>query len=201
MASEDLFVEPVPLLTKEFLTDGTLDPDPVVNPGDDIVLRFTVSNTSTTSTATDIAFIDELTTFLPFPVSAVLPATPCGAGSSLAWVLPGTGSQALSLTGGSLDPAPGATSTCTFDVVLTIPADMPPGTHVNTTEEIFATVDGATRTGEPASDDFVVIAAPALSKAFTDDPVPRGERPLSSSRSLIPRMHPVTRPALRLPTT
>ena len=34
-----------------------------------------------------------------------------------------------------------------------------------------ATVDGATRTGLPASDTLTVIAAPQLTKEFTDDPV------------------------------
>ena len=169
-------MEPIPLLTKEFLTDGTLLPDPVINPGDDIVMRFTITNTSTTSMATDIAFIDELTTFLPVPVTATLPGagTACGAGSSTVLVIIGDDGQGLSLTGGTLAAAPGAGSTCTFDVTLTIPSDQPPGVYVNTTEEIMATVDGDTRLGDPASDDFTVIAAPSLTKAFTDDPVTPG---------------------------
>ena len=189
MASDILFVEPVPLLTKEWLEDGTLAPDPVVNPGDDVVLRFTVTNTSLTSGATDITFDDELTDgsfdfppdptsgFLPFPVSVTIPAgEPCGTGSSLSLVSAGTDRQALRLTGGSLTAAPGAGSTCTFDVTVSIPADFAPGTYLNTTEEITATVDGATRTGEPASDDLTVNAAPSLSKEFTDDPIAPGEQ-------------------------
>ena len=99
------------------------------------------------------------------------PDPPCGAGSSLALVSFGTDRQGLLLTGGSLAAAPGAGSTCTFEVTVTIPATLAPGVYVNTTEEITATVDGATRIGEPASDDLTVIAAPQLTKSFTDDPV------------------------------
>ncbi len=182
-ASDDLFVEPSPVLTKEFLEVGTLAPDPIINPGDSVVLRFTVTNTSTTSGATDITFLDELTDggpgtgFLPFPVSVTLPPVPdppCGAGSSLALVGVDTDRQGLQLTGGSLTAAPGAGATCTFDVTLTVPVTMGPGVYLNTTEEISATVDGATRLGEPASDDLTVIAAPQLTKEFTDDPVAPG---------------------------
>ncbi|MCP3867945.1 MAG: hypothetical protein GY703_07600, partial [Gammaproteobacteria bacterium] len=190
VAADILFVAPIPLLTKEFLEVGTLDPDPVIKPGDDVVLRFTITNTSTTSVATDIEFLDELTDgsggvppdltsgFLPFPVTVTLPPDPdppCGAGSALALVSPGTDRMALELTGGSLDDAPGASATCTFDVTVTIPTDMAAGTYTNTTEVITATVDGATHTGLPASDTLTVIAAPSLAKAFTDDPVGPGD--------------------------
>ncbi len=182
-ASDDLFVEPVPLLTKEFLEVGTFNPDPVVNPGDDVILQFTVTNTSTTSAATDVAFDDELTDagpgtgFLPFPISVTLPPVPdppCGGGSSLTLYSPDTDRQGLRLTGGSLTAAPGAGATCSFYVTLTIPVDLGPGIYTNTTEEPTATVDAATRTGEVASDTLTVVAAPSLSKEFTDDPVAPG---------------------------
>ena len=182
-AADDLFVEPIPLLTKEFLEVGTLAPDPVVAPGESVILRFTVTNTSTTSGALDVEFLDELTDggpgtgFLPFPVGATLPPVPdppCGPGSSLGIAFPDTDRQALELTGGSLGPAPGAAATCTFDVTLTLPADMPPGLYTNTTEEPTATVDGATRLGRPASDTLSVVAAPDLQKDFVDDPVAPG---------------------------
>lgn len=183
MASDNLHAEPVPLLTKEFLTVGTLAPNPIINAGDDVVLRFTITNPSTTSAATDIAFLDELTDgglltgFLPFPVSVTLPSVPnpaCGSGSALSLVLIDTDRQGLKLTGGSLAAAPGAGSSCTFDVTLTVPAGVGAGKKTNTTGAPTATIDGATRTGSPASDDLTVIAAPKLSKSFTDDPVAPG---------------------------
>lgn len=183
-ATAELFVEPTPILIKEFLQVGTLTPDPVVNPGDDVVLRFTIVNTSTTSMATDIAFDDELTNggpgtgFLPFPISVSTPVLPsndlCGMGSNLAFFFPDTERQGLRFTAGTLDQAPGAGSTCTFDVTLTVPNDFAAGTYTNTTSGIMATVDGATRMGDSASDTLTVIAAPSLNKAFTDDPVAPG---------------------------
>ena len=90
-ATDQLVVQPVPALTKAFLAAGTLTPDPVVAAGGTVVMRFGITNTSPTSAATSIAFIDELTTFLPFPVTVTLPPTPdppCGTGSSMALVIP-----------------------------------------------------------------------------------------------------------------
>ena len=89
MASDDLSVSPSPVLTKEFIGDP-------VTPGGSVTLRFTVTNTSTTSGATDITFDDELTDggpgtgFLPFPLMVTLPPVPnppCGAGSTLGFFL------------------------------------------------------------------------------------------------------------------
>ena len=169
-ATDQLSVAAAPALTKLFVGDP-------VAAGDDVIIRFTIDNTSTTSSATSIAFIDELTTFLPYPVSVALPPTPdppCGVGSSLALVVLDTDrvdvGHGLSLTGGSLV----ASGTCTFDVTLTLPAGLGAGTYVNTTEEITATVDNATVTGRPASDAFDVVAAPRLTKEFTDDPAVAG---------------------------
>ncbi len=176
-ATDTLFVEPVPVLTKEFLQVGTLTPDPVVGAGEDVVIRFTIDNTSTVSAATDIEFVDELTTFLPFPVAVTLPPVPdppCGAGSSLTLISLGTGRQGLLLSAGNLTAAGMAGDSCTFDVTLTIPNGLPGGIYLNTTEPITATVDGATRTGEPAGDDLTIVNAPRLEKEFTDDPADPG---------------------------
>ena len=176
-ASDDLFVQPVPLLIKEFLEAGTLAPDPVINAGDDVVMSFTIENTSPWSDATDIEFTDELTSFLPFPVTVALPPTPdppCGDDSSLALISLGPDRQGLSLTGGSLLPAGITGDSCTFDVTLTTPQGLRAGNYTNTTEEITAIVDDMTVTGQPASDDFTVIAAPTLTMSFADDPVVPG---------------------------
>ncbi|MCP4995755.1 MAG: hypothetical protein GY934_18555, partial [Gammaproteobacteria bacterium] len=167
---------------------GTLASDPIVKPGDDVVLRFSVTNPSPTSIMTDVTFLDELTDggsglfpdmtsgFLPYPVSVTFPPSPdppCGAGSSLALGNrgnDGSNRRALELTGGSL--ASGAT--CTFSVTVTIPADMALGTYLNTTEEPTGYTDGATRTGNATSDTLTILAAPQLTKEFTDDPVAPG---------------------------
>ena len=163
-ASEIVSIQPGPLLTKEFVGDP-------VNPGDDVILRFTITNTSADFPATAISFTDELTTFLPFPVTAVLPGAGTACGGSIFLLLVGDDGQELSLTGGSL-MMPG--EMCMFDVTLTIPAGQAGGTFINTTSEISALVDDVTVIGKPASDSLVVVAAPTLSKAFTDDPVEPG---------------------------
>lgn len=160
-ASDDLFVFAAPRLTKTFLDDP-------VAAGDSTRLEFTITNTSPTSSATDVTFTDELTTFLPFPVSATLPSDGfCGAGSSLLLISLGTERQGLLMTGGTL--APGAS--CTFEVLLDLPSTLPSGTYTNVSEEITATVDGMTVTGNPATASFDVVGGPVLNKVFTDDPV------------------------------
>jgi len=166
-ASDTLFINEAPTLTKTFLTDP-------VGAGGTTTVEFTVTNASPLSEATDIAFIDELTTFLPFPVTVTLPPTPdppCGPESSLLLVSLGDSRQGLSLSGGSLSPAGTAGDSCTFSVDITIPSSMPSGTYLNITDTITATVNEAMQTGQPASDTLTIIGAPTLIKSFTDDPV------------------------------
>ncbi|MCB0207993.1 MAG: DUF11 domain-containing protein [Anaerolineae bacterium] len=156
-ASENLYIEPVPILTKSFTDDP-------VTAGGTVTLAFTITNSSTSSAATSIAFIDDLTAFLPFPVSVTVPSSGfCGGGSSITVISLGTERQGLSMTNGSL----AASGSCTFSVTIDIPTDMANGTYTNTTEDITATIDGKTRTGQPASDDLIVVAAPDFSKAFS----------------------------------
>ncbi|MEM7358797.1 MAG: thrombospondin type 3 repeat-containing protein [Pseudomonadota bacterium] len=173
MASEDLFVSPFPLLTKEFLDDPA-------NPGDTVVLEFTATNTSSTSSATDLAFTDELAEIIS-TASVEPPAECCGTGSSCSFVDrfdPGSGSSVVPATvvvsGGTLEPAGMAGDSCTFSVTLNINTDAPSGQYPNTTSPITAMVDGAMRSGTPATDTLTVISAPTLTKAFTDDPVGPG---------------------------
>ena len=171
-ATDTLVVKPVPLFTKEFTNDP-------VNAGDDVTLSFSITN-SDTGGATDIAFTDELTTFLPFPITTVpdLTISPaadvCGTGSSLGLVPLGIDGQGLSLTGGTLAANGSLGDTCTFDVMITVPDLLPPGSYTNTTSNITATIGGNTVEGGAATDDLVVRAGPALSKTFTDDPVVPG---------------------------
>ena len=170
-ASDDLFVQSgEPVLTKSFTDDP-------VGAGENVTLRFTIDAVG--GDLTDIAFDDELTDggpgtgFLPFPVTVALPPVPnppCGAGSTLTLESAGTDRQALQLTGGTLDEA----TSCTFDVTLTIPAGMAPGTYTNTTEPITATSGGAIVIGNSASDDIAIVGSMQFTKEFTDDPVAPG---------------------------
>ncbi|MBL4659142.1 MAG: hypothetical protein JKY19_02210 [Alcanivoracaceae bacterium] len=169
-AVSNLFVQPIPVFTKTFTDDP-------IGAGSDVTLEFTITNSSLTSAATAISFLDELTTFLPFPVAVTLPPVPnppCGAGSALSLVLIDDDGQGLSLTGGNLTPNGMLGDSCTFSVDISLPADFPGGIYTNTTEAINATVDGVIYTGLPATDDMVVVAAPQLTKEFTNDPVQSG---------------------------
>jgi uncharacterized repeat protein (TIGR01451 family) len=163
-ASDDLIVGPVPLLTKEFTSDP-------VGPGGNVTLEFSITNQSTTAAATDIDFTDVLSS-IPGVTNIILgnQTDICGLGD-VVFVPSGPATDAtIILTGGTLGPA----GVCTFSVSFELPLGISSGVYTNTTEEITATVDGATRTGRPASDTLTVVAAPHLSKSFSDDPVAPG---------------------------
>lgn len=163
--NDTLFVAPVPILTKTFIDDP-------VAAGDDVTLEFQITNSSPTQTATGIAFEDELTTFLPFPVSVTFsPDPPCGAGSSVSIISLGTDRQGIGLTNGSLDPS----ASCTFTATITLPVGLGSGSYLNTTTGIRATIDSADVEGAPATDTLEVVSAPRLTMSFTDDPVLAGE--------------------------
>ena len=176
MATDNLVVG-APRLTKEFLDATTFDPDPVVGAGDDVILRFTITNTSTAFGATDIAFEDVFDVVLP--TASSVPGTVCNGGTATftALVNPPGGDESpvipatLTVSGGSL----AASADCTFDITLDVAEGAPAGTYPNTTSAITATVDGETVAGNSASDDLVVVAGPTLSKEFTDDPVAPGD--------------------------
>ncbi len=168
-ATDTLFVDPVPLLTKTF----TGDP---VGGGGSLGLDFSITNTSPSSTATDIVFTDEFAVVLP--TASSVPADGfCGTDSAAVFTpsTTGTGSggspASLVVSGVEL----GAGETCTFSLTLDVAAGAAAGIYDNTTSEITATIDGKTVSGPPASDDFAVVAAPTLRKSFTDDPVGPGD--------------------------
>ncbi len=172
-ASDLLFVQATPVITKTFLDDP-------VQPGDTTELEFTITNTSATSAATDVAFEDIFDVILP--TASVTPGDDCcGDGSTCTFtplINPPPPSSSIpaqfTLAGGSLAPAGSAGDSCTFSITLDVVANAASGVYPNTTSAVTATVDGASTAGSPASDDLVVVAAPDLTKAFTDDPVPPG---------------------------
>lgn len=176
-ASDTLFAVPTPILSIEFIDPNTFTSNPDVNAGDDVVLRYTINNPSTTSAATNIEFLDELTNgasmlgFLSFPISVgALVSDPCGTGSSISVSFIDTDRQGLALVNGQL----AAGQTCSFDVELTVPTDVIPGVNLNTTGAPTANIDGANRTGSPASATLNVVAAPSLTTAFADSSVAAG---------------------------
>ncbi len=145
-------------LRKEF----TDDPVP---PGSTVNLRFTVTNFNRTDPATNIAFSDDLDAALAGLAAVGLPlANPCGPGSTL------SGVGQISLTGGSLDAA----GSCSFNVTLQVPPTTTSGVYNNLTSAVTANVGGGVVTGNQASDNLLVQAAPLLTKSFVDDPVVAG---------------------------
>lgn len=180
VASDSLIIPAggsAPTLAFEILEDGTFAADPVVSAGDDIVLRYTITNTSTTDAATDVGvFLDPIPP-LPFPLTAALPANPCGAGSTVSVVFIETDDQGIELTGGSL--AIGAS--CSFDVVLTTPTDLSGGTYTLITDQVTATIAGGSVSGLADSDSFIVGAGAdvSFSKSFASSAVPGGTTTLT----------------------
>jgi hypothetical protein len=185
MASDDLFVDAEPIFTKEFIDDPTTG-------GGTVTLRFTITNTDPASALTGIDFTDDLNiAILGLAANGLVDGSglapdplvdPCGMGSLLTIpdpndTLPSPPFPALPpdptnliFTGGSLAVAGSPGDSCSFDVVLDVPAGTPSGSYPNTTSPLTATPTGAS----PASDALIVVAAPTLTKEFTDDPVAPG---------------------------
>ncbi|WP_376695242.1 DUF7933 domain-containing protein [Wenzhouxiangella sp. EGI_FJ10305] len=170
-ATDDLFVFAAPVLTKRILDAGTLNPISSVPAGEDVILEFEITNSSSTSDATDIEFEDNLTAFLPgLTVATPLAEDPCGGGSALSASTDLTGILTLALNGGSL-PTDGS---CTFQVTAQIPGEAPVNLYTNVTSEVTATVGGETVAGPPGEADLTVLAPPAFSKSFLSGAPPGG---------------------------
>lgn len=162
-ATDLLFIEPAPILTKSFVDDP-------VGAGGTVVLEFTLTNTSPSASATDIAFTDVFVPELP-TASAVPAAGFCGPGSTATFTPSGGFSSAsLAVAGANLGPG----GTCSFSITLDVAVGAAAGFYPNVTSEVTATVDGASVTGNPASDNLLIVAAPSLTKEFTDDPAQPG---------------------------
>ena len=159
-ATDQLAVKTIPRLTKNF-TD-----DPVISSGM-VTLEFTVENTSQTSAATAIAFIDNLSAMGSGITPTGLPLNNvCGAGSFLTQFLDGD-TLFLALSGGNL----AAGGSCTFSLTLQVGSDVESGNYLNTTGGVSANVGGEILSGFPASDTLVVVSPPNLSKVFLNAPV------------------------------
>ncbi len=164
-ASDILFLSPAPILTKIFMPD-------TVAAGGTTTLELTITNTSLTSAATDIAFTDVFDIILPSSPGPP-PVTDCPGGSASFTPLinppPPSGviPAQLDFSGGSL----AAGASCTVSVTLDVDPGAAVGAYLNTTSEIIATVDSETVVGMPATDTLNVVAGPSLIKLFTNDPV------------------------------
>lgn len=163
-ATASLTVTPVSstgvALTEQFLSSSAA-------PGSSIDVRFTLLNSDSSFTATDITFTDDLDAALSGLIATGLPLNNvCGSGSQI------SGSSLLTLSGGSL----AARASCSFTVSLTVPSSAPDGTVTNVTSAPSATINGSTVVSTAASAEFDVdTTIPVLTKSFTNDPVAIGD--------------------------
>jgi hypothetical protein len=163
-ATDILRVVSAPVITKEF-TD-----DPVGAGGAaTLVFTITITNTSTTSAATNVSFSDQFDVIMP---TAATPTSDCGGTVTFtplsnpappSSVVPAT----LSLTSGTL----AASSSRTISIVLDVLTSAAEGIYANTTSVITATVGANPVAGPPAGDSLTVRGGPTLRKEFSDDPV------------------------------
>ncbi len=169
-ATDKLFVVAAPILTKEFTDDP-------VGAGGIATLEFTITNSSPTFSATDIAFTDVFDNILP--TASVTPGDGCcGIGSTCTFTPlsnPAGPSSAVpaqfELAGGTL----GVGESCTFQIELDVAPGAAGGEYPNTTTQVTATVDMESVSGPAASDDLEVYGAPTIVKEFVGDPVNPGD--------------------------
>jgi len=159
-ATDTLVVVAAPLqFSAEFIDDPAA-------PAQTVTLQFVLVNDSEAGDAIDgLGFSDELTSTISGLAASALPADGfCGAGSQI------SGTTTLSVSGASLS----AGQMCAFSVVLSVPADAPPGRFANTTSNVSGSVNGIAVLA-PAAAANLDITGLVLSKAFVDDPVVPGD--------------------------
>ncbi|NRB41876.1 MAG: hypothetical protein HRU20_25945 [Pseudomonadales bacterium] len=169
-SANSLVVSPSPKISMQFLDDPANGGAAIVA-GGDVTVRYTLENSSQTTTATNITFT---TTDLDVALGQSLTITPmtpvttitgdCGADSEIAVLAydpppPNDAVWDLNFIKGEL--APGAS--CTFDVLFTgIDAAAVAGTFSFSSGAIIASIGGETYTGQAVSDELTVVAGPAV---------------------------------------
>ncbi|CAM2065570.1 IPTL-CTERM sorting domain-containing protein [Sulfidibacter corallicola] len=130
-----------------------------------VTLSYSITNPSTTTSATSIQFIDDLDAALSGLVATNLPLTDvCGTGSSL------TGTSLVSLSGGILGP----TESCDFNITVEVPASAIAGTYPSTTSDIQAILGGLNGSSSPATDNLGINPPPTFAKSFSPNPIVEG---------------------------
>lgn len=164
-ASATLRVRKAPLLTMQFLSSSA-------TPDEDVTLRFTMTNTDSANSASDITFSLLTTDGLAGFVAKTLPAANyCGSGSTSATTTEGTTVTGFTMSGGNL----GAGANCTFDVILTLPNNAQSGTYSFSTSSGTATVSGSNLGIGEATANLTVTAAPSLGFSIAEgNAVPGG---------------------------
>ena len=157
-ASDTLTVVAPPTISKSFSPK-------TITLNSNSTLSFTVTNPSTVSASSGVAFTDSLPTGVKLASTTVTGS--CGTGTITATINNPPGSPStVSLSGGTLTASPDPASSCTFSVGVT---GISAGAQVNTTSTVSSTEGG---TGATASDTLTVIAPPTISKQFGHTTVP-----------------------------
>lgn len=157
-ASAQLRVRKAPLLSMEFLSSSA-------SPQEDVSLRITISNTDTVNSASNINFSVLTADVIPgFIVTTFPSANYCGSGSSMT-----TTTEGATVTGFTVLAAQvGAGASCTFDVVLTVPDTVQPGSYEFSTSDGSASVNSLNLGLTNVSASFSVASAPTLSFSVSE---------------------------------
>ncbi len=168
-ASDIVVIKPLPIFTKIF--------NPSIAPaGGTVSIDFQIVNTSSTSSATSISFVDEFDVIFPTATSVPADGSACGGSSDFEFtplnpMIMGSGIPAkLTLMNGEL----AAGASCNFSITLDVNPNADSGAYANTTSDITATVDAEVLVAEGASDTLEIVGGPSLTKTFTDDPAQPG---------------------------
>ncbi|WP_144213690.1 putative Ig domain-containing protein [Shewanella donghaensis] len=157
LASSDLQVTNV-TATKSF-SPSTLR---VGNVATEITSVYVINNADAIHPVTDISFTEQFNSiYSGVTVTSVNQADVCGTGSLV--IVSGS---TLILAGGALDPL----TSCTFNVTLSLPADMPANVYANTSSAITATVNGNNTVFEAMNAKFTVNEISVLTSIDVSSP-------------------------------
>jgi hypothetical protein len=157
-ATADLEVTSV-ALEKEFVEDP-------IFAGDTITLRFAITNSDTSESATSMVFTDNLDDVVPGMVATGLPQMEvCGPGSQI------QGTNVLIFTGGTIP----AGNSCSFDVRVQVPVNAAANSYNNTTSQFSFTLGGSPHVIGGANDVLTISEPLTFAKSFDMDVVAPGD--------------------------
>ncbi|MCB0115628.1 MAG: DUF11 domain-containing protein, partial [Caldilineaceae bacterium] len=162
-ATDRLVVSALPQLTKTAVPA-------IVQAGASVDVVYTITNTDQLTTASSIAFTDNLSDLLPGAIPSLPSNGYCGP-SSMISASNNNGVITLNVANASLDAA----TSCSFAVTFTVPSSARNGAYSSTTSSISAVIGGESVTGHAATGGLTVVAAPFLSKTFLENPVSAGD--------------------------
>ena len=135
--------------------------------GDDVTLRHTLTNIDTTYAATAIELETDFVNLTGAVVKTLPAANDCGTGSTFSSVYKVDAITAMSMSAGDL----AAGASCSFDLILTLPAGVTAGEYNVSTGTISSTINSQTvQSGTPSASAVVVVdTAPSLTFTFADN--------------------------------